>query len=340
MQRYAGEILRELDVRAGATRGEDYVLLSPRDAPDAGLANIEQRRVGRRGWHGWDQMHFARAACEGVALSLAMSGPLMHRRQLVVLHDAAVHRRPGHFSRTYGMGHRWLERGLSRRARIATVSDFSRRELADVLGMDAGAILVAPNGADHAPGRVDGGVCKRIGLTPRRFFVMIGNLSANKNVAVARRALTRVVDRDVRLVVVGAEAGCLAGEARDLPEERVRFVGRLDDAAVAGLLREACALVFASRYEGFGLPLLESMASGCPVLASDCAAAVEVCGGAAEHFGLDDDRRLATLMERALADDDWRERKVAGGLERTRVYRWADSAAVLATACGELEVSG
>jgi glycosyltransferase involved in cell wall biosynthesis len=340
VQRYAGEILRALDVRAGAGRDEVYVLLSPLDAPDAGLANIAQRRVGGRGGHGWDQVAFARAAHGGVALSLAMSGPLMHRRQLVVLHDAAVHRRPGHFSRRYALGHRWLERGLAQRARIATVSDFSRAELADVLGVDASAILVAPNGADHARGRVDGGVCKRFGLTPRRYFVMIGNLSANKNVAVARRALARVADRDVRLVVVGATAGCLAGEARDIPEERLRFVGRLDDASVAGLLREACALVFASRYEGFGLPLLEAMASGCPVLASDCAAAIEVCGGAAEHFGVDDDLRLAALMERALADEVWRKRKVAAGLERARAYRWADSAAVLAKACGEMEVSG
>ena len=100
VQRYAGEILRALDVRAGslADRREEYVLLSPVEAPDAGLANIEQRRVGGRGGHGWDQLDFARAARRGVALSLAMCGPLFNRRQVAVLHDAAVHRRPEHFS--------------------------------------------------------------------------------------------------------------------------------------------------------------------------------------------------------------------------------------------------
>ena len=336
VQRYAGEILRALDARAGAG-GEDYVLLSPSDAPDAGLANIEQQRVGGRGGHGWDQLAFARAARGGVALSLAMSGPLLHRRQLVVLHDAAVHRRPGHFSRRYGAGHRWLEHGLAKRARIATVSEFSRAELADVLGVDRRAILVAPNGADHARGPVDAGACERLGLIPQRFFVMIGNLSANKNVAVARRALARVADKDVRLVVVGAEAGCLAGATDGPSDERVRFVGRLNDAVVAGLLREASALIFASRYEGFGLPLLEAMAGGCPVLASDCDAAIEVCGGAGEHFECEDDSALAALMERALADSEWRARKLAAGFRRALKYRWMDSAAVLASACCEME---
>jgi glycosyltransferase involved in cell wall biosynthesis len=337
VQRYAGEIVRALDARAGAG-GEDYVLLSPGDAPDAGLTNIEQRRVGGRGGHGWDQLAFARAARGGVALSLAMSGPLLHRRQLVVLHDAAVHRRPEHFSRRYALGHRWLERGLAGRARIATVSEFSRAELADVLGIEREGILVAPNGADHARCRIDDEACGRFGLTPRRFFVMIGNLSANKNVAVARRALARIADQDVRLIVIGAAASCLTMDLKSRADERVWLVGRIDDETVAGLLREACALVFASRYEGFGLPLLEAMASGCPVMASDCAAAVEVCDGSAEHFAVDDDGALATLMERALADDGrWRRERLAAGFKRALDFRWAESAAVLATACSQLE---
>ena len=342
VQRYAGEILRALDVRAGARGGkqgsEQYVLLSPGDAPDAGLANIEQRRIGGRGGHGWDQLAFARAARGGVALSLAMSGPLLHRRQLVVLHDAAVHRRPEHFTRRYALGHRWLERGLARRARIATVSEFSRAELANVLGIEREAILVAPNGADHARCRIDDEACGRLGLTPRRFFVMIGNLSANKNVAVGRRALALIADQEVRLIVIGAAAACLTKDLESPADERVQFVGRLDDETVAGLLREACALVFASRYEGFGLPLLEAMASGCPVLASDCAAAVEVCDGAAEHFAVEDDSALATLMEQALVDDgQWRRERIAAGFKRALDYRWAESAAVLASACSELE---
>ena len=334
VQRYAGEILRALD--AIATEKE-IVLLSPIGAPDAGLTRIEQRFVGRGIGHGWDQWAFARTARDEVALSLAMSGPLFHPCQLVVIHDAAVHRHPGHFSRRYAAGHRLLDRGLARRATIATVSEFSRAELAQVLGIPVGAIVVAPNGADHVRALPDPAFVAQLGLRPRRFFLMVGNLTANKNVAVALRAIDRLDHPDTMLVVVGAAHRGVFGAAELAAHPQLLLAGRLDDGAVAALMGAACALVFPSHYEGFGLPPLEAMALGCPVLASDCAAALEVCGGAAEHFAPDDDLQLAGLMRMALADSGaWREAQIAAGKVRAQHFRWEGSAQILLDACTTL----
>jgi glycosyltransferase involved in cell wall biosynthesis len=338
VQRYAGEIVRALDVLAGDGRWPQMVLLSPPGAPAAGLAHIAQRRIGRGGGHGWDQWAFARGARDGIALSLAMSGPLLHSRQLVVLHDAAVHRFPAHFSRSYGLGHRMLERGLARRARIATVSEFSRRELAAVLGISLADIVLAPNGADHLRGPVDDGVLLRLGLGARPFFLTVGNLSANKNLGLVMRALRRIAGDNVRLVIVGERRGRIFGPTQIGDDPRAIFAGRLSDAEVGALLRSARALIFPSRYEGCGLPPLEAMAAGCPVLASDCGAAIEVCGGAAEHFGPDEEDRLAVLMAAALADDGrWRSARIAAGFDRALHYRWASSATVLAGACAAMD---
>lgn len=334
VQRYAGEILRALD---GFAAHDRIVLLSPVGAPDAGLCHIGQRFVGRGGGHGWDQWTFARAARDGVALSLAMSGPLLHPRQLVVIHDAAVHRHPEHFSRRYGAGHRLLDRGLARRATIATVSEFSRGELAQVLGIPPQTIVVAPNGADHFRSPPHPTIVARLGLTRRRFFLIVGNLSANKNTAVVLRALDLLNDPDVTLVVVGASRGEVFAADMLRAHPQLLLAGRLSDGEVTALMQAACALVFPSRYEGFGLPPLEAMALGCPVLASNCAAALEVCGGAAEHFAPDDAAALAELMRCALAaDDGWREARIAAGKVRARHYRWADSARILLDACTAL----
>ena len=340
VQRYAGEILRALDALAGAGHGPDAVLLSPPGAPAARLSSIAQRWIGSQRGHRWEQWEFANAAQGGVALSLAMSGPLRHPRQLVVIHDAAVHRCPEHFSWRYAAAHRWLERVLARRAHIATVSEFSRRELAAVLGIAERDIVVAPNGADHVRGSPDRTIISRLGLDGWPFFLTLGNQAPNKNLAVIGRALARIDDPAVRLVVVGEQRASVFGRGSDLRSDpRIILAGRLTDREVLALLGDARALVFPSRYEGFGLPPLEAMAAGCPVLASDCAAVLEVCGGAAEHFGVDDVGALARLMVRALGDGAWRAARRSAGSARAGLYRWADSAAVLAAACMELDTT-
>ena len=337
VQRYASEIVRALDQMGNRRPDLTFELLSPPGAPDAGLRNIPQRWIGLGSGHAWEQSWFGRAARDGVALSLAMSGPIFHPRQIVVLHDAAVHRHPEFFSPRYAAAHRVIERQLARRATIATVSHFSRRELAAVLGIGEAAILLAPNGADHARVCTDPSIVGRFGLDGRPFFLTLGNLTANKNLAVVLRALGRIADPALRVVAVGEQRRSVFGTIALTDDLRLILAGRLTDPEVAGLMRQARALIFPSRYEGFGLPPLEAMAIGCPVLASNCDAVVEVCGGAAEHFRADDDAALASLMAAALTDDgSWRVRRVAAGLDRANQYRWEDSVRALVEACAAL----
>ncbi len=100
VQRYAQEIVTALDALAGeGALPARYVLLTPPGARALPLARIETRVVGTRAGHWWDQVDYARAARRGTALCLAMTGPVALRRQVVVIHDAAVQRHPEHFSR-------------------------------------------------------------------------------------------------------------------------------------------------------------------------------------------------------------------------------------------------
>ena len=104
---------------------------------------------------------------------------------------------------------------------------------------------------------------------------------------------------------------------------RVEFVGHVEKSVLASLYRGAEALVFPSRYEGFGLPVLEAMASGTPVVASSVGAIPEVAGDAAVLVDPGDPVALAGGIERALAD---RERLSRAGLERARLYSWTETA--------------
>jgi glycosyltransferase involved in cell wall biosynthesis len=326
VQRYAHEIVRALDRRPGAA--DRYVLITPPGADHLPLANIGvQETPGGRG-HLWEQTTLAWTARRGRLLSLCGAGPVTHRRHTVVLHDAAVFRRPEHFRPVYAASHRILGRLLAARARLATVSAFSRRELATVLHVAVSDICVAPNSADHlksvAP---DLDVIARLGLTDHPCFVVLGNLAPNKNIAVAVRALSRLPDHSVRLVLIG-ERHDRVFDGPSLPHDpRMVAAGRCSDAEVSALLGHARGLVFPSLYEGFGIPPLEALALGCPVVASDIPATREVCAAAALYFDPDQDAALAGHMMRLLDGPDPARR--TAGLRRADGYAWSRSAEIL-----------
>lgn len=339
VQRYAREIVAQLDeVAAQVDPAVRYVLLTPRGADDLGLDTIKQEACGKRHGHAWDQIDFAAAARGGVALSLCSTGPVVHRRQIVVIHDAAVQRHPEHFSRGYRTAHAVLDLLLARTANLATVSEFSRRELSELLRVPARSILVAPNGWQHMQVQPDSQATTRLGLVGKPYFLALGNLTPNKNLAVILRALARLQGSEARLVAVGRIDPSVFGSG-GVPQAGPDLLlpGRLSDAEVAGLMQSARALIFPSIYEGFGIPPIEAFVNKCPVLASTAEAVVEVCQDAAEYFDPHDDARLAELMRMVLADDgSWRAAKLARAQERLAHYSWRRSAEILAQACARL----
>ena len=263
--------------------------------------------LSHRAGHLWEQaMLPVRARRAEVLVNPANLAPLAFPRNVVVIHDAAALREPAWYSRAYVAWQRRVLPAVARRAlRVITVSEFSRRELAELLGVDA---VVVPGGVDHA---------RFVPGTPREdrpYVLAVAGATARKNLAALGETARRLAARGIELLAAGpARPQFRAEEA--LP---VRGLGEVPDAELPGLYAGAVAFVLPSLYEGFGLPCLEAMACGVPVVASDRGALPETCGDAALLVDPTDQGAIADAVETAIGNAELRER----GLRRAAQFSW------------------
>lgn len=282
------------------------------------------------------------------------NAPLFYQGKLVItLHDLIPLRCPGTM-RVKAAEHYFatlVKRAARRADRIIAVSTFTRQDVLEFTGVDPAKITAVLQGVDlkyarPVPPEALRELRDRHGLTGR-YLLYTGQQKPYKNVglliAVLERLRNQPGTRDVQLVLVGAR------ETRSGLDERIAQAG-LDDAVIRpGYIRDedhlialyqgASAFVFPSRYEGFGLPPLEAMAAGIPVVSSNRASLPEVVGDAGLLLGPDDVEGWAEAVTRLLADEYLRTTLIAAGHERVREFSWQRTAeATLAVYRGALGV--
>ena len=294
----------------------DYEVLQPRP------------RLVHRAGHAWEQLVLPlRAGRAPALLCPANLAPIAFPRNVVVIHDAAVLRHPEWYSPAYVAWQRRLLPALARRAlHVVTVSEFSRGELSDLLGLAPDGLSVIPGGVDPAfTPRADAEPARRaLGLT-RPYVLCVASQTARKNLKALVPAARQLAARQVEVVVAG---GHRPQFAREPGLDALRHVGAVPDALLPGLYAGAEAFALPSLYEGFGLPVLEAMACGTPVVAADATALPETCGGAALLAPPEGEAFAAALAD-LLGDADARERLRAAGLQRAAAFSWDRTASAV-----------
>lgn len=328
VERFAHMVLDRIHARQPEAATPRWTILAPpgieapRQWPRFGF-----RTVGRSGGHRWEQLELAPAARDGVVVGLCNANPVRNRRALTVIHDAAVYDQGQTYARSYRTLHRLLGRLLARRSAIATVSRFSQARLAAVLRLKPADITVIPNAADHIRGITpDPAILAANALTPGRYLLIVGSFAPNKNLPRALEAFRSIAGADDRLVLVGAAVKSFAEHGIGACPEGVILPGRIGDEALMALYANARALVFPSLYEGFGIPPLEAMQFGTPVVASTIPPVREVCDDAALYCDPLDTASIAQAMRTILDDDDLHARLSAAARARSIAFSWEDSA--------------
>lgn len=229
----------------------------------------------------------------------------------------------------------YLESLRRRAGQLLFISEFTAREFIRHVGQPRGMSRVTPLGVDADWFEVKAPVSP--GTRP--YFISVGSIRPHKNLHTLLSAFSLVRDQLPHdLVIIGKHDGFRTSESgfQELLAplgERVRFLGEVDDSTLRQKVAGATALVFPSLYEGFGLPPLEAMAAGCPVIASRAGAVVEVCGDKARYFEpRDSDSLAAALLTQAGIPPEDRRSEVRLGREWARQYSWERTADLTAQA--------
>lgn len=241
-------------------------------------------------------------------------------RYVLTVHDLNHVDIPGHHPLKRLYYHMVLKRACRRAARVLTVSEFSRRRIVEWAGIPSEQVVNVGNGVGSAF-RADGSLYNP-GFP---YFLLVSNRKRHKNEERMLRAFAQAsIDPSIKMLVTGESTRTLDNLIADLVlADRVVFVGRLSDAELAECYRGAVGLLFVSLYEGFGLPIVEAMSCGCPVITSNVTAMPEVAGNAAllvDPLAADD---IAEAIARVAENRGGTAVKLRRhGLKRAKAFGW------------------
>lgn len=349
--RYTEELTRE--IIACAPRGcdvEGVVAAHPQEDYDRleerlpGLASLYRSVLGRRELSVAWQLGLVGLPGRGMVHGTSLMTPLYkHDRSLdpatqtaVTIHDTVPWTNPETLT---AQGVRW-HRAMAKRAfRFAdavvvpthtVAAELSERfdfgERLRVIGGAVSADVALPSDPDEVADSLD---------LPERYVLSVGTLEPRKGIEPLIEAMAHPDAPDIPLLIVG---GVGWGDVRiedvvartGLPEGRVRVLGHVPDSTLAVLLQRAAVFVFPSLAEGFGLPVVEALSFGTPVVHSDAPALVEVAAGAGVVVAREDragyPERLAQAMYQVVNDVELSTRLGVAGLDRARAFSWRDSA--------------
>lgn len=297
-----------------------------------------KRPLGQVAGHLWEQFILPAKIQKGELLwSPANAGPWLVRNQVITIHDASVFDHPEWFNPTFAAWTRLSWKVIAGRASaILTVSEFSKQRLQRHLGLPDERIRVVYNGVgepfEPESARRVKAVKEKFGIR-KPYFLFVGTLEPRKNLRVLLQAWELLNLKTHELFVAGAEGLVFSSAsqaqsrfaAEQLPDHRNETC--VSDEDLPALYSGAAAFIFPSLYEGFGLPVLEAMACGTPVITSNTTAFPEIFGGSALLIDPakpgDIVRAMQEMIENKSLVDSLRER----GLKKARELAWESSAA-------------
>jgi len=273
----------------------------------------------------WEQIElplFAKRK-KAIILNPGNSGPVFYDKNITVIHDLLWLKYPKSYSKMFLKWYSFMIPKLVKNSlRIITVSQTSKRDIVKYFNILEDKVSVVYPG-------VDTNLFKPLNLERENFILWIGSAKFYKNIyglINAYRILLFDYKIPYKLFIVGFDLSKIKLKVEEELKENINFIENVNDEVLLNLYNHASVFVFPSFYEGFGLPPLEAMACGCPVIVSKAGSLPEVCGDAAIYCNPYDPQDIARLIYEVITSKELRNFLVKKGLERVKLFSWDKTA--------------
>ncbi len=314
-----------IDIGEISSKQFSFELLAPKNVKHSlNLKHIPLKCVGLFSGHLWEQLELPFYAKGALLINLCNTAPLLTRLQIVTIHDAVVYAFPDAYSFIFRSWYQLLWPSLGVVAKqILTTSLFSKKELMQHCKISQEKLQIVYAGKEHILAiQSDEKVFLKHGLVGRKYALAVSSLNPNKNFSSIVRAIEILGDVDFDIVIVGGANPKIFSQTQISLPNSVKYLGYVSDAELKALYEYASCFIYPSFYEGFGLPPLEAMACGCPVIVSGAASLPEACADAAlycDPYDLEDiANKLVMLMNNTKLREELRQK----GLERAKQFTW------------------
>ncbi|MFV0417107.1 MAG: glycosyltransferase family 4 protein [Dysgonomonas sp.] len=327
VHRYAFEICNKLH-----EMGVDFHVATPQEIHPDYKFSFKTVKCGIFKTHAWEQISlplYLKRLGNPLLISFTGCGPLLYKNQIMTIHDVSHERYPEWFSKNYYRFYHYMMPRIGRKAHaILTVSEFSKKEIVETLNLDANKIhIIHSNVPFHKKPSEDEILNFNRDPKIERYILAVSTMDPRKNFERLVNAFQKIEDKSVKLYIIGMSFKAFnTPDLQNLISENVHLPGYISDDALQNMYQNALLSVYPSLYEGFGLPPLESMTYGCPVINSDIPALREVSEDAALYVDPYDEEDITMKINQLLCDESLRKDLQLKGLEQIKKYSWEKSA--------------
>ena len=322
VHRYAFEICNQL-----SEFGVDFYVAVPKEINPDYKINFKTVQCGALSGHLWEQISlpkYLKQQGNPLLLSFSGCGPLNYSNQIITIHDVSHERHPEWFSKNYCRFYGYMMPRIGKKAHaIITVSEFSKKEIIETLSLPSEKIHVIncsiPSYHTTENDRIRDN-------SDEKYILSVSSMDPRKNFIRLVEAFNNIEDKSVKLYIIGMQFKAFnTPDMEKLNSENVILTGYLDDDSLQTMYKNALFSVYPSLYEGFGIPPLESMSYGCPVIVSDIPALREVNGEAAMYTNPLNIADMSLKMDLLIRDTELRNELSKKGREQVAKYSWIKS---------------